>query len=384
MTEVTPPTMFEMPQPARSRFLEVHRLQFGDISPDAWDAVAGNAITPMQTYLWASAYAETLADGPLQILAAGNLEAPLGLLVLAKSRVNSRRVTLLGAEDLWESVSVPARNQAAHVALAKAAVSISRPIGLGHYPKDDPFANEIMEASRGKSWVMRRGVAARANPRIGLDASWISPESKLSSRRRSDLRRMSRVAGEMGNVTYDLLSPGPQEAASFIDEALSVEEKGWKGHSGTAIRQHPALAAFFKAYGRLASEAGILRVFFMRISGKPAAMQIAVELNRALWLLKIGFDETYKRCSPGNLLMRETIAFAARKELNYFEFLGKEAPWTTLWAGGARLVESLRIYPISPLGAGALAGDVIEAAWRRVRARMEGKEDEKSVATSED
>ncbi len=51
-----------------------------------------------------------------------------------------------------------------------------------------------------------------------------------------------------------------------------------------------------------------LRIAFLRIAGRPVAMQIAVERAQRLWLLKIGYDEEYARCSPGQLLMLEVAA----------------------------------------------------------------------------
>ena len=67
-------------------------------------------------------------------------------------------------------------------------------------------------------------------------------------------------------------------------------------------------------------------------------MQMAVEDGGGLWLLKIGYDRAYGRCSPGMLLMRETIRYAAEAGLGRYEFLGCSATWTRVWTRqGARV-----------------------------------------------
>ena len=40
-------------------------------------------------------------------------------------------------------------------------------------------------------------------------------------------------------------------------------------------------------------------------------MQVAVETGGRFWLLKVGYDERFARCSPGSLLLLETIRHAA-------------------------------------------------------------------------
>ena len=88
----------------------------------------------------------------------------------------------------------------------------------------------------------------------------------------------------------------------------------------------------------------------MRIGGKTVAMQIAIEASDRLWLLKIGYDEAYAKCSPGMLLMLETLQYAARKGLASYEFLGAAKDWTRRWTKTERNNVTIRIYPYTVKG----------------------------------
>lgn len=346
------------------------RVGFAQVADRAWDNAETRYRTPMQSHLWARAYAATLAQGEIDVVIVGDPSAPRALAAFARSASGTRRWTLLGAEDLWESIEVAAQDAEAEEVLVRRLARSSRALRFGHYPANSGFLQAMTRAARGRALFVRHTVPGRAMPRIALGPQWCAPESQLSSRRRSDLRRMGRLASESGKVSYEILSPGRAEVDSLVLEAFAVEEKNWKGRSGTAMASDAAKGAFYKEYARLAAEAGILRLCFLRIDGAPAAMQFAVECDNAFWLLKIGYDETYRRCSPGNLLMRETISYAATKGLAAYEFLGREADWTKLWTTEARPIVNARLYPYNASGAWTLLADMIELATRRLGARF--------------
>jgi CelD/BcsL family acetyltransferase involved in cellulose biosynthesis len=124
---------------------------------------------------------------------------------------------------------------------------------------------------------------------------------------------------------------------------------------------------FFSSYGARAAARGTFRVNIMRIGGQPVAMQIASQSDGGYWLFKIGYDEAYARCSPGMLMLLESIRRAAQGGLESYEFLGKSAEWTAFWTETERPNCSLRYYPKSVGGMAALARDGLELGWRRAR-----------------
>jgi CelD/BcsL family acetyltransferase involved in cellulose biosynthesis len=208
------------------------------------------------------------------------------------------------------------------------------------------------------------GQAARGCPWIPLDARWTQPEQQLNAGRRSDLRRAMRTAGTMGPVTFDVARPTPGELGPLLDEAFRVEAGSWKGRAGTALASDSVRAPFYRWYAAAACRTGNLLVCFLRIGGKAAAMQIAVTCGERFWLLKIGFDDAFARCSPGTLLIRETVRYAASQGMQAYEFLGVDEPWTRMWTERVRPCVSLRAYPANWHGLSGLATDVGRVATR--------------------
>ncbi|KUO57841.1 MAG: hypothetical protein APF78_02320 [Sphingomonadales bacterium BRH_c3] len=345
-------------------------IPLSEIDREVWDAIPARPRTPMRQYIWAAAYQETLANGEVRTFVIGPQSKPLAVAPFAQPANGPRRQVLLGAEDIWESVEVAAQDEQTLRDLAETIAISGLPLRFGHHPIDTPFHEYLVQAYRGKGWVVMARQPMGAMPKIDLDHSWTEPENHFSNRRRSDFRRMARKAQASGDVTFEIVEPSPEELEALMDEAFDIEARSWKGRSGTAIKQDQRTEAFYRAYARSAMEAGILRLCFMRIDGVAAAMQFAVECENRFWLIKVGYDEAYKHVSPGNLLMRETIKYAAESGLEGYEFLGKEAEWTKLWASHARPIATIRTYPYNLQGVSAFLSDAIGLAAKRIAARL--------------
>jgi CelD/BcsL family acetyltransferase involved in cellulose biosynthesis len=96
-------------------------------------------------------------------------------------------------------------------------------------------------------------------------------------------------------------------------------------------------------------------------------VQLAVERGGRYSLFKIGYDEEFARCSPGNLLMLHTVQWAAEQELSSYEFLGAQEPWTDRWTETVRSCVDVQIYPLSPWSPVAAATVGARLASRAVR-----------------
>jgi len=149
-----------------------------------------------------------------------------------------------------------------------------------------------------------------------------------------------------------------------------VEASSWKGRQGTALACDPAQGAFYRRYAAAACRKGILRLCFLRIGDHTAAVEFAVEAEERFWLLKMGYDEAFARCSPGMLLLRETVREAANRGLRSFEFLGFPEGWIRMWTERVRPCLSIWAYPATPSGMAALTAHVAQTGWRKLGRRL--------------
>ena len=357
-------------EPQVHRIVELAEL---DALAPAWDRLASSSGSPIAQYIWTRACAQALGDRySLQVLAIGPRERPIAIAPLAKRRRQLAPRELLGAHELREPMDFIYGNAQAAAALVRAIASLPGPLSLKRFPASSLALGAIGEAYRKRGIVLNR--EAGACPYITLGEPDAEPEEELSTRRRSDLRRAQRRAEKLGEVSCEVLSPGPAELDALLEEAFAVEEAGWKARAGTALNSDPIRQSFFRLYAAAAASNGILRLCFLRIGGRAAAMQLAVETGDRFWLLKVGYDEGFARCSPGSLLLLETIRYATTRGLRSYEFLGDAASWTRPWTEEVRPCVRVDVYPFAPRGVGVLASDAAAAAGRRLKNVVQGRQ----------
>ncbi len=329
------------------------------VAPD-WDGLASSLPSPMQQRAWLRAALE-LPGFRLHVLALedGSAVAPLER---RQGRLESATVSRLyePLDLLWESEDALGR-------LGDELARLGRPLLLRRVPAGSPSLPALEGAFGHRAIIAIRGSAAL--PVLDLDEHGQDAEAILNSGRRSDLRRARRLAEEQGEVGVDFCSPSTAEVGNLLSVALGVEVNSWKGRSGTALAQDTMRLPFYTRYAFDQARTGALRIAFLRIAGRPVAMQLAVERANRLWLLKIGYDEGFARCSPGQLLMLEVVRHAARDGLAAIEFLGADAPWTRAWAHHERPCVAAAFYPRRARSALPLARDAGRLIGRKLTKR---------------
>jgi CelD/BcsL family acetyltransferase involved in cellulose biosynthesis len=321
---------------------------------------------PMASFGWALAAATALVgeQSPRVVTAIDGDGILRAIAPLARSgRWGAGRLEMLGVRRLNEPADFVFTDRASLDALIEGLLWLRRPLLLGRLPAKSPTIDAVRRACRGRAVVVVRPQASC--PFIPLDESWLTPESHLSSRRRSDYRRALRRAERHGDVRAEVLIPDPEHLDGLLQIAFDIEARSWKGTAGTALACDPLRGGHLRQFADWASRAGTLRIALLWIGREPIAMQIATEEAGRWWLLKIGFDPAWSDCSPGTLLLAETLRHAVRQQLTSYEFLGTVENWTQVWTDHEHECVSVRVYPFGLRGAAALAADAFEIARRR-------------------
>jgi CelD/BcsL family acetyltransferase involved in cellulose biosynthesis len=330
---------------------ELEQIQAG------WDSVAFELGSPMLNCDWARSCADVFGLGTrLEILVCGSPGTAAIAPLFRSGRISGRR-ELLGASELGEPMNFLYSEPSAVEPLAKALAEARYSVLLRRLPADSPIIEALKRAYRGRGFVACR--PSDGFLRLALDQSWIEPETHLNSGRRSDLRRLRKIAAKFGEITIEIAKPQPDELTPLLDEAYEVEASGWKGAEGSALARDARRGPFLRRYAAAACERGLLRLCFLRLGAQAAAVQIAIEVAHGFWLLKIGYRDEFARCSPGTLLMRETIAYAAKSGLRSYEFLGRDEAWLHMWSPLSCPCVSIAAYPFDTRGALALGQDAL-------------------------
>jgi len=260
----------------------------------------------------------------------------------------------LSVHSIAEPGDLSYKNELVLNKLLKTLVNLNLPLELRRIRSDSLTVPAFDKAFSKKGIVIHKDQPDY--PYILLKSNNDDAMSLLSTRLKSDLRRAQRKADSLGVISYEIHSPKTErEFLSLYDMAMNAEAAGWKGRIGTALAYNSILNDFFQRYGIRAAKKGILRLAFMKIDSEVVAMQFAVEYGNRFWLLKIGYNEDYKICSPGNLLMLKTFCYAFNNKLDSYEFLGTSETWTNRWTKLSRPTVRLLYFPYNFIGILALS-----------------------------
>jgi CelD/BcsL family acetyltransferase involved in cellulose biosynthesis len=229
----------------------------------------------------------------------------------------------------------------------------------------------------GAAWQLYRAAQAAGfpvgvwpslqSPYIPLPASYDALQDRLPARFKSNLRRRRKKLAALGTVTVERVAGGAA-LDQKLAEGYAVEQSGWKGREGTAIAQDGPTRGFYSALAHQAAAAGQLALYFLRLEGRAVAWQYGLAQGGRYYLLKPAYDEAYKECSPGHLLMDEVLQDCIARGLHEFDFLGPDMEWKREWAEAARRHHWLFVFRNSPYGQALCA--VKFKWWPVAKARM--------------
>jgi CelD/BcsL family acetyltransferase involved in cellulose biosynthesis len=290
---------------------------------------------------------------------AGAFGEPIELLTTeAEARVTGAFPYLRTAEGVRSATNphtpapgLLAENEAAARDLADRLFSLGGRVALGYL---DAASEAIFHdaARRAGCVVVTRPLAYRLF--LELEGSWESFEGSLPTRLVRDVRRRRRKLEELGEVTLEV-ADGSERLDELLTAGFRLEASGWKAAQGTAIVSSEETRRFYEAIARWSAEHGWLRLFFLRVGGRPIAFQLALEHSRTHYFLKGGYDPADSAYSPGKLLLHATLAHALERGLERYELMGDVEPWKLEWTKTMEERISLEAFRRTPRGLAAYA-----------------------------
>ncbi len=187
------------------------------------------------------------------------------------------------------------------------------------------------------------------SPYVALSYSYEKLENRLKAKFKANLHRRHKRLCEKGAVTLEKVTGG-YYVKQRLQQGYALEQRGWKGRGGTAISQDDKTLGFYTDLAQIASDAGYLSLYLLRLNGRPIAFQYGLAYGDRYYLLKPAYDETLKECSPGQLLMSWVLNDCIKRGLSEFDFLGPDMPWKREWADRTRRHDWLFVFSPSPFG----------------------------------
>jgi CelD/BcsL family acetyltransferase involved in cellulose biosynthesis len=273
----------------------------------------------------------TLRDG------SGTLTAALPLLL--------ERATLYGA-PVRQLVSAANPHSCRYDVIAEAPEQAARAF-LAHLRGDRSWdllrLNDVPEGGAG--WALH-AAAAEAGLATGSWESLQSPyfplpatpeafQATLQSKFKANCRRRRKKLEEKGQVRFERYEGGVDLDAK-LEEGFALEQSGWKGQRGTAMAQDARTRGFYTELARESARSGRLTLYFLRLDDRAVAFHFGLTHAGRYLLLKPGYDESLRECSPGQLLMEEAVRDCIARGVREFDFLGPDMVWKRDWTDRVR------------------------------------------------
>ncbi len=180
----------------------------------AWDAITQRFLSPMQQSDWLLSCMHAFPHRGTPHMLVDAVDGKLcGVAPLIIDRLTwPPRATQLGVADLHEPTELVFADQASLDRLVERLADLRMPLRLERMPKDSPSIEALRRAFAGHGLVIER--SRSTFPFITLSQAWEDPPGQLSARRRGDLRRSWKRAAAFGEITCDVLAPGPANSTS--------------------------------------------------------------------------------------------------------------------------------------------------------------------------
>jgi CelD/BcsL family acetyltransferase involved in cellulose biosynthesis len=223
----------------------------------------------------------------------------------------------LGAPLVRAGCELPFWKAVADWADANAAKSRAIFLHLAAMPLEQPLTQALFDFAendgRRAALVMREERALLHSP--------LSPERYLEralpGKKRKELRRQHARLAEQGALTFERHTSEDGDVAQWIEDFLNLEQRGWKGTSGSAMASAPATASLFRTALSSAAALGKLERLSLALDRRPIAMLANFLTPPGSFSYKTAFDESYARYSPGVLLQRENLSLLSRPEVSW-------------------------------------------------------------------
>lgn len=183
---------------------------------------------------------------------------------------------------------------------------------------------------------------ARIKIRGSFEEYWAARGKNL----RANLKKQRAKLLKEGVTARLQLIREPEAVAAAIAEYGIMESAGWKAGKGTAIHPDNAQGRFYQAMLEAFCKRGegcIMRYWF---DDRVVAMNLCIEGNGSMIILKTTYDETLgSQYSPAFLLCEENCQHLyTERKFDTLEFYGRVMEWHLRWTDDVRTMYHLTGY----------------------------------------
>lgn len=336
----------------------------------AWDGLPADAKDPFTHPVWTISWFAELAGPQVRLfLLREDGRVVSGVPFRVVPRLG--RCGLIHDDDyVIEGASIAGRPELVETAFARLfetkVPGAGKPLGIRLAKVDGSHA--LVAGSR--AVVSTRG----ARSTLDVADGWETLHEGLSKNFKGNLRKSRNRLEKLGEVSVETLTD-VEGLRDGLRRLAALEARSWKGREGSSIEDNAALGNFLAATLPGFAARGEALVQCLRVGDDDVAAQLCLHLDETLHVLKIGYDESQARLSPGNLLLERAIRDSCPALGVTRVSLVTLQPWHDKWKPDYRSTHSLQWFAPGVAGVLARATEVsvrdrvkrflVARGWRR-------------------
>jgi hypothetical protein len=176
------------------------------------------------------------------------------------------------------------------------------------FAANEAFADQLFKAlAEDRTQYLERNSYYRGLLRCNIDSATYLYNNRNSRTIKSALQKMRKLERD-GKVDFKILTKGDC-FKSWIEDFLNLEQAGWKGRSGTALKSSRQSESFFREVTCNAAQRGSLLATRLYFRNVLISTMCIFSSDTAGFAFKTTFDENYGSYSPGLLLAFKTTQY---------------------------------------------------------------------------
>jgi len=251
--------------------------------------------------------------------------------------------------DYLDIVVRPARRAQTLELLAAALERERRVVDLGQLREEGSSAHHLAALLEQRGWTSLRRVVARC-PFIALEGHTFDDYlATLGASHRANFRRRLRELSrefvlEWGQVRTE------EERREALEILFRLHLDRFADRGGSDALHTPELQSFHRELSGIALARGWLRLYVLRLDGRPAAALYGFRYGSSFLFYQAGFDRAFARWSVGLVAMGLAIRAAIEEGAREFDLLHGEERYKSLWARSSRELERIELFPPTAVG----------------------------------
>ena len=318
--------------------------RFAELAAE-WESLASKPARPFDTYPWYAAWWRAFGGGAaLEVAAAWSGDRLVAVFPLLR---RGRRLAAMANVHTPVYRPFAADDEALRAVVNGVLESGPSALELPALAVDGEETSELRRGA-GAAGLLTTVERQHVSPIVDTRGSFEDWREGSKHRWHAPLERLRRKMLREHEASFSTVE-SPQDLDAELRAGFEVEASGWKGRAGTAIVASPETETFYRELAERFHDRGELRLSRIVLDGRVVAFDMCLLSGDRLYLLKTGFDESFRKLAPGLVMRLATIERCFELGLVAHELLGDDTEWKRKFSTGERAHERLNAYSRRPL-----------------------------------